>query len=162
MSLILFEDEHLLVINKPHGWNTHAPAPFAGEGVYDWLKHREPRWATLAIIHRLDKETSGVMVFGKTSAANRSLTRQFETRAVQKKYLLLTDRPVKSARFTSSSTIVRSGAKYISRPLQPGDERAETHFRRVSIKDAYTLVEAEPITGRTHQILEHASAQGLP
>ena len=74
---VLHEDEHLLVVNKPAGWNTHAPSAFAGEGIYDWLKHREPRWASLAIIHRLDKETSGVMVFGKTTLANRSLTEQF-------------------------------------------------------------------------------------
>src|SRR5579863_5175067 len=90
---VIFEDEHLLVVNKPAGWNTHAPSPYAGEGIYDWLKHREPRWASLAIIHRLDKETSGVLVFGKTPLANRSLTEQFTQRTVLKKYLLLTDRP---------------------------------------------------------------------
>ena len=89
---VIFEDEHLLVVNKPAGWNTHAPSPYAGEGIYDWLKNREPRWASLAIIHRLDKETSGVMVFGKTPFANRSLTDQFTERRVRKKYLLLTDR----------------------------------------------------------------------
>src|SRR6185503_3537307 len=93
-KLILFEDAHLLVVNKPAGWNTHAPSPYAGEGIYDWLKNREARWASLAIIHRLDKETSGVMVFGKTPLANRSLTEQFTQRGVRKKYLLLTDRPV--------------------------------------------------------------------
>src|SRR5437899_12710529 len=81
---LLFEDEHLLVVNKPAGMNTHAPGPFAGEGFYDWLRHREPRWASLAIIHRLDKETSGVMVFGKTALANRLLTEQFTQRVVQK------------------------------------------------------------------------------
>src|SRR5919197_6296941 len=100
LPLILFEDEHLLVVNKPAGMNTHAPSPFAGEGIYDWLKHREPRWANLAIIHRLDKETSGVMVFGKTPMANRSLTEQFASRAVRKKYLLLTDRHVQCERLT--------------------------------------------------------------
>src|ERR1039457_7159473 len=89
---VIFEDEHLLVVHKPAGWNTHAPSPFAGEGIYDWLKNREPRWASLAIIHRLDKETSGVLVFGKTPLANRSLTEQFAQRRVRKKYLLLTDR----------------------------------------------------------------------
>lgn len=81
---VLFEDEHLLVVNKPAGWNTHAPSPFAGEGLYDWLHHREPRWASLAIIHRLDKETSGVIVFGKTPTANRSLTKQFTAHTVRK------------------------------------------------------------------------------
>jgi len=74
MELIVFEDEHLLVVNKPAGWNTHAPAPFVGEGLYEWLRNRHPRWSALSIMHRLDKETSGLMVFGKTTAANRSLT----------------------------------------------------------------------------------------
>lgn len=74
----------MLVVNKPAGMNTHAPSAFAGEGIYDWLRHREPRWAKLAIIHRLDKETSGVIVFGKTTAANRALTEQFTKRSVHR------------------------------------------------------------------------------
>ncbi len=97
---VRFEDEHLLVANKPAGLNTHAPAPYAGEGLYDWLRHREARWAALAILHRLDQETSGVIVFGKTPLANRSLTAQFTQRAVRKKYLLATDRVVPRGEFT--------------------------------------------------------------
>src|ERR1017187_3394157 len=108
---VIFEDEHLLVVHKPAGWNTHAP-----EGIYDWLRHREPRWATLAILHRLDKETSGVLVFGKTPAANRSLTEQFTERRVRKKYLLLTDRPVPRRGFIAKTALVRAGEKYVSRP----------------------------------------------
>lgn len=162
MSLIIFEDEHLVVVNKPAGWNTHAPSPFAGEGVYDWLKHREPRWAKLAIIHRLDKETSGVMVFGKTVEANRSLTEQFTARVVRKKYLLLTDREVKWKKFTATSTIVRAGEKYLSRPLRTSTERAETRFAVAAVYDRRALIEAEPVTGRTHQIRVHAAAHGFP
>jgi 23S rRNA (cytosine1962-C5)-methyltransferase len=161
MSLIVFEDEHVLVINKPAGWNTHAPSPFAGEGVYDWLKHREPRWEKLAIIHRLDKETSGVMVFGKTAEANRSLTEQFTLRGVKKKYLLLTDRPIPRKQFTAVSTIVRVGDKYVSRSLRT-EERAETRFTLLRADAGQTLVEAEPITGRTHQIRVHAAEHGFP
>src|SRR5437763_8718868 len=112
--LILFEDEHLLVINKPAGMNTHAPGPYAGEGVYDWLRHRKPRWANLAIIHRLDKETSGVMVFAKTTVANRSLTEQFAQRLVSKRYLLATDRTVKKQSFVARSAVVKAGSKYVS------------------------------------------------
>src|ERR1043166_5428535 len=103
LPCVLFEDEHLLVVNKPPGWNTHAPSPFAGEGIYDWLRHREPEWSKLAIIHRLDKETSGVLVFSKTAVANRSLTEQFTKRDVRKSYLLLTDRQPRAKQLTLRS-----------------------------------------------------------
>ena len=167
---VLFEDEHLLVVNKPAGWNTHAPAPFAGEGIYDWLKHREPRWASLAIIHRLDKETSGVMVFGKTALANRSLTEQFTARAMRKKYLLLTDRPVKQRELTVKSKLLRAGERYVS---GTDGELAETRFHirnpQSAIRDpnelppgGYYAVMAEPLTGRTHQIRVHAAESGFP
>jgi len=169
---VIFEDEHLLVVHKPAGWNTHAPGPHAGEGIYDWLRHREPRWATLAILHRLDKETSGVMVFGKTPSANRSLTEQFTERRVRKKYLLLTDRPVPQNGFTVKTALVRVGDKYASRPPHAGAEIAETKFkvgravpsppRRGGDTAPYQCVEAEPLTGKTHQIRVHAAESGFP
>lgn len=160
---VIFEDEHLLVVAKPAGWNTHAPSPYAGEGIYDWLKNREPRWASLAIIHRLDKETSGILVFGKTSLANKSLTEQFTQRQVHKKYLLLTDRKVPAKGFTAKSTLLRIGEKYASRP---GGELAQTRF--TPVEDAkfghgnLKLLTAEPLTGRTHQIRVHAAENGFP
>jgi 23S rRNA (cytosine1962-C5)-methyltransferase len=165
---VIFEDEHLLVVHKPAGWNTHAPGPHAGEGIYDWLRHREPRWATLAILHRLDKETSGVLVFGKTPAANRSLTEQFTERRVRKKYLLLTDRPVPRREFAVKTALVRVGEKYASRPPHAGAEIAETRFGVPALAGANRLkaglqtVEAEPLTGKTHQIRVHAAETGFP
>ena len=155
---VIFEDEHLLVVNKPAGWNTHAPGPYAGEGIYDWLRHREPRWASLAILHRLDKETSGVLVFGKTPAANRSLTEQFTQRRVRKQYLLLTDRPGPAGELTVKTALVRAGDKYLSRPPHAGAETAETRFHPL----AGNLFAAEPLTGRTHQIRVHAADRGFP
>lgn len=178
---VLFEDEHLLVVNKPAGWNTHAPAPYAGEGIYDWLRHREPRWADLAIIHRLDKETSGVLVFGKTPLANKSLTEQFEQRKVSKRYLLVSDRPPPRGELVVRSNIARDGERYTSLPTGAGGEPAETRFNAVrgtllSPKAGETLggqelgdksvpvteIAAEPLTGRTHQIRVHAAANGFP
>jgi 23S rRNA (cytosine1962-C5)-methyltransferase len=165
---VLHEDEHLLVVNKPAGWNTHAPGPFAGEGIYDWLKHREPRWANLAILHRLDKETSGVMVFGKTALANRSLTEQFAERRVRKMYLLLTDRAVPKREFIAKSRIVRVGERYASGAK---GEWAETRFgvpasagpaRPHRLKAELQAVAATPLTGRTHQIRVHAGEHGFP
>ena len=162
---VIFEDEHLLVVNKPAGWNTHAPSPHAGEGIYDWLKHREPRWTTLAILHRLDKETSGVLVFGKTPLANKSLAEQFTGRHVHKKYLLLTDRVVPLKEFTVKTSLVRIGEKYASRP---GGEMAETQFTPASAAEFkfqisnFKIVRASPFTGRTHQIRVHAAESGFP
>jgi 23S rRNA (cytosine1962-C5)-methyltransferase len=169
LPCLIFEDDHLLVVNKPAGLNTHGPSPFAGEGLYDWLRHREGRWARLAIIHRLDKETSGVMVFAKTRLANRSLTAQFTARSVRKKYVLLTDHPVRKSQFTVKSTLVRAGERYVSRPVQSSGEIAETVFSEGTRKKAECgsgdwcqLVEAEPLTGRTHQIRVHATESGFP
>ena len=159
---VIFEDEHLLVVNKPAGMNTHAPSPFAGEGIYDWLRNREPRWANLAIIHRLDKETSGVIVFGKTPLANRSLTKQFTERAVRKKYLLLTDRPMRKQEVVVKSKIARVGERYVSGAR---GEEAETRFQVLDSKfkvQSSELVKAEPLTGRTHQIRVHAAENGFP
>src|ERR1035438_9290529 len=178
---VIFEDEHLLVVNKPAGWNTHAPPLFRSEGIYDWLKNREPRWASLAIIHRLDKETSGVLIFGKTPLANRSLTEQFTQRHVCKKYLLLTDPRVPQKEFPVRPPLARIGKKSASRP---GGEMAETKFCTSRREEAqtksgnrkagsenklepphvgcYKLVEATPLTGRTHQIRVHAAESGFP
>src|SRR5712671_3849100 len=168
ISCILFEDEHLLVVNKPAGWNTHAPSPYAGEGIYDWLRNREPRWADLAIIHRLDKETSGVILFGKTPLANRSLTAQFTGRAVRKRYLLLTDRPTPATPLTVKSSLARAGEKYLSRPVSHAGPIAETRFApasgpaHISGPPRAHPRQAEPVTGRTHQIRVHAADQGFP
>lgn len=175
LPAVIFEDEHLLVVCKPAGWNTHAPSPYAGEGIYDWLRHREPRWAALAIVHRLDKETSGVIVFGKTPIANRSLTEQFKERLVRKKYLLLTDRPMRQNEFVIKTALVRIGEKYMSRPSYAGAEIAETKFSRSRGDETQTgnksgtphigscnCVEAWPLTGRTHQIRVHAAESGFP
>ena len=80
---------------------------------------------SLAILHRLDKETSGVLVFGKTPLANRSLTEQFTQRRVRKKYLLLTDRPVPQENSRVKTALVRVGEKYVSRPPHAGKSRKQ-------------------------------------
>ena len=159
--LVCYEDEHLLVVNKPAGLNTHAPSPSAGEGVYEWLRHREPRWARLGIIHRLDKETSGVLVFAKSTLAKRSLTEQFTRHSIRKKYRLATDRPVPEREFTVLSRLARAGDKYMCRPVSAGGDQAETRFRVVDRKGGQTLLEAEPVTGRTHQIRAQAAGRGF-
>lgn len=157
---LIFEDDHLLAINKPAGLNTHSPSPFAGEGIYDWLRHREPRWAGLAIIHRLDKETSGVMVFAKTPLASSSLTGQFTRHEIRKQYVFLTarDRPQKT--FSVSSRLARLGDKYASVTTGGGQE-ATTRFAFTEKYRNWFQWAAWPQTGRTHQIRVHAAQSGL-
>lgn len=164
LPCLIYEDEHLLVVNKPAGMNTHAPSLYAGEGIYDWLRNREPRWAKLATMHRLDKETSGALVFAKTPLANRSLTEQFTERGVRKKYVLLTDRSVPHSKLTVKSWLARAGDKYVSLGgrLAAQGQLAETSFRELDRTSHPRLIEAEPRTGRTHQIRVQAADSGFP
>jgi len=175
---ILYEDEHLLVVHKPPGWNTHAPSPWAGEGIYDWLRNREPRWARLAIVQRLDKETSGVLLFTKTDLANRSLTEQFAQHRVQKRYVFWTDRPPPRRAWTAETALHRFGPKRRVKPPGPADPTAVTHFevdpapRTIHLPWARGTPwpetirvwqgHARPVTGKTHQIRAHAAAAGIP
>jgi len=160
--LVLYEDEHLLVVNKPPGWNTHAPAPCAGEGVYDWLRHHEPRWANLAILHRLDKETSGLLVFGKTALANRVLSAQFTRREIRKEYRLATRARVRFRKLEVRTGLRRAGERYLTTPAPADPEAAVTCFEVLEAAGELTWLRAVPWTGRTHQIRVHAAARGFP
>lgn len=182
---VLFEDDHLLVVNKPPGWSTHAPDIYAGQGIYDWLRCRERRWAQLAIIHRLDKETSGVLVFSKSREANKSLVAQFEQRKVEKRYLLVTDRFPSKLPLRAETVIARVGERYMSRAGAVG-KTAVTEFERSgeackvnlgsvvkeppmhgrepqerTAKESFVIV-ARPLSGKTHQIRVHAAESGFP
>ena len=164
-GLILFEDEHLLVVNKPSGINTHKPDRYAPDGIHEWLQkivggrsssRAEARrnavrreWTralqpSLSILHRLDKETSGVMLFGKTQRANQSLSRQFESHQIEKQYLLLSSARPTRAKFRAKSA------------------DAVTEFAFVQPHGRFFLIEARPITGKTHQIRRHAAENGFP
>ena len=159
---IVHEDEDLLIVDKPAGMNTHAPSPYASEGLYDWLRHREARWAPLAIVHRLDKETSGLLAFTKTPRANASLTQQFTRHEVQKRYVFLTDRPPPAADWKARSTLERAGDRYVAGPWSASGKPAETEFHVRDTRNGMFRIEARPLTGRTHQIRVHAAMAGVP
>jgi 23S rRNA (cytosine1962-C5)-methyltransferase len=143
-ALILFEDEHLLVVHKPSGINTHKPDRFTPDGLHEWLTRQKPQWRNLSILHRLDKDTSGVLVFGKSTRANQSLAKQFAGHTIVKDYLLLAAARPTRQRFCAKST------------------DGVTEFEFVGPHAGLFLVNARPITGKTHQIRRHASENGFP
>jgi len=139
--MILFEDTHLLVVNKPSGINTHKPDKYTPDGLHEWLLKRGRK---LSILHRLDKDTSGVLVFGKTTLANQSLSQQFEKHKVKKEYLFLSASRPKRHRFCEEGPNEQTWFEYVS-PV------GENH-----------LLKAEPVTGKTHQIRRHSAYCKFP
>jgi len=156
---VLHEDDDLLVVAKPAGWSTHAPSPHAGEGIYDWLRHREPRWAKLALVQRLDKETSGVLLLAKSRSASRSLTEQLASREVEKRYVFLTDCSPIHDTWGVDTPIARAGPRYRS---SNDGQPAETRFEVLRRDAGRTWIVARPLSGRTHQIRVHAADSGVP
>lgn len=144
---VIHEDDDLLVVAKPAGVNTHRADVHAQDGMYEWVQRQRPG-VSLSVLHRLDKVTSGVLVFGKTTDANRSLTEQFENRSVAKRYEILT-----AAR----------GVPSAARCDEPIDgAAASTDFERMKSGTAFDRHAATPHSGRTHQVRLHAEALGLP
>jgi 23S rRNA (cytosine1962-C5)-methyltransferase len=110
--------------------------------------------------HRLDRETSGAMIFARTAAAAETLRAAFAEHQIQKRYLLLTDRKISTKAFTRESRIEREGKSYVSH--SEGAANARTHFRLLEEAHGFFLWEAKPETGRSHQIRLHAEDAGMP
>ena len=145
---VVFEDGDLLAVAKPAGVNTHRADVHAQDGMYEWVQ-RQRSDEPLSVLHRLDKATSGVLVFGKSAEANRSLTAQFEQRRVDKSYELVT-----------SGGAAHPGV--LRCDLSIGGAPASTEFELTASGPGGHLVTGRPHTGRTHQVRIHAEASDLP
>lgn len=164
---VLYEDDQVLVVNKPAGLVVHpAPGHRSGTLVNALLAHY-PELAQgdterPGIVHRLDKDTSGVLVVAKNTAALEFLQRQFRRREVQKEYLALVHGHPDSTRGIIGAPIGRDPRHRQRLWVVPDGRPATTEFEVIERFAGYTLLLVRPVTGRTHQIRVHLAAIGHP
>ena len=168
---ILFEDDHLLVVEKPAGMVVHpAAGNFDGTLVNALLHHCAGRLSGIGgvarpgIVHRIDKDTSGLLVVAKSDAAHEGLAKQFADHSIERAYLAVVNGHPLPRAGTIRGRIGRSDANRKKMALLPDSshrgKHAVTHYKTLEMLDNCALVECRLETGRTHQVRVHMASTG--
>lgn len=158
---LVFENDDFLVCDKPAGLAVHAGSGVRW-GVVDAWRQARPG-SDIDLVHRLDRETSGLLVMGKNGEALRHLQQQFRERKTRKRYFALLHGRMPEDRMRVDQPLAktqRGGERYMK--VGAGGKPAITEFTRLENYPEATFVEAMPVTGRTHQIRVHAQFLGTP
>lgn len=157
---ILFEDAGLLAVDKPAGMLVIPGRGEGGPSLRELLEAKLGR--KVFVVHRLDRDTSGVLVFALDAERHRALSMAFESGQVRKRYVALVEGRVEAPQLVDAALApARKGRMRVARPGEEG-KPSRTRVRPVETFASASLVEAEPLTGRTHQIRVHLRHVGHP
>ncbi len=162
---IIFSDKSFLVLDKPAGLVVNQSETVRAETLQDWLEKKIPGSSYLersGIVHRLDKETSGLLVVAKTKDAFVNLQKQFKERAVKKKYLALVHGRLEPSQGTVVLPISRTQKNREKFGVRVDGRPAKSQYRVLQASDRFSFLEVEIFTGRTHQIRVHLAFLGYP
>jgi 23S rRNA pseudouridine1911/1915/1917 synthase len=168
---IVFEDEHLLVVDKPAGLVVHPAAGNRDGTLVNALLHHCSGSlsgiggvARPGIVHRIDKDTSGLLLVAKTDVAHEGLAKQFAAHSIDRRYLAIVSGVPQQSQGIVDAPLARSAAnrKKIAVVAGPRGKRAVTHWKRLNVLRDTTLVECRLETGRTHQVRVHMASIGHP
>jgi len=168
---VVFEDEHLLVVDKPAGLVVHPAAGNRDGTLVNALLHHcgdslsgIGGVARPGIVHRIDKDTSGLLAVAKTDVAHEGLAKQFAAHSIERRYLAIVTGVPKANDGTVDAPLARSAANRKKIAIVEGcrGKRAVTHWRRIAVLRDSALVECRLETGRTHQVRVHMASIGHP
>jgi 23S rRNA pseudouridine1911/1915/1917 synthase len=165
---VVYDDKDIIVINKPAGLTVHPAPGHTGHTLVNALLSRYPEIAHTGepdrpgIVHRLDKDTSGLMLIARNNEAYRNLISQFKSHTVNKSYLVLVKGKLETKYGIIEAPIGRDPENRQRMAVVEEGKEAKTTFRVKEYYDSYTLLDIKLDTGRTHQIRVHMAAIGYP